>query len=767
MTRVAAIARGLAIFAAAWHVLWLVSDDSLRRVVWESPTQPAVMLLLGSLIVWCALWPSMFGPWRNSSRLQFLQIASLALITGGGMLLLANPTAAGTDGWLVGASVLNLAAGLAGLYLVRRAGVLVVLAIVSAEIVMLFGISEQLAYPIDLDLIYPLYALALGMAAVASRHTLIASARSQDASLAQLGQEQIERASSDRTTAAVAQAETRLHETVLNTLTAIVRGGLDTEEATQLRLRQRAGESAEVLRAIVDGVDIRTQLTGDLRVDLAQEVAELQSRGVTVGLAGPLDRGAFDNQVPPATFTAIASAAREALLNVVRHAQASEVSIEGQLTHLDGQTQWQVHIRDDGCGFDVAEKRYGLESVIGDGIAACGGSSSITSSPGNGTTVTIDVGLTDIDTHDAQRIVRTGPLNAIGIPVVIAFSVLSMYSVIALWNLNVNVIPNVAAVGVLVAMVVAFSYATKTGRHRYAPWWLVAVIVVGVPLMIRWEAAADAQAVPMGEWSSEIGAALFFVVVATGPAWVTPIALAAWLLAQDSGIAELTQPGSIVIVVAAVLGWQLRRADRRMRLVNLETQAERLASTQARKRLTQARGRYEQVDADGLIAVLEGIAEGRIDPRDESVRVMCVREERLLRALMRLDPEHIAVHRDLVALAVAARDATIDLSISVPERQGEMDPKASLALLPEALALVQRAIPDSQARASISSDPAGCIFRLVVQVPRENLPLVSPQAELLDDVQGLVALEERCASASFGDSARMDTPDAQSSLRGG
>lgn len=768
MTRVAATARGLAIFAAAWHALWLMGDGTLRKVAWEAPTEPGVLLLFGSLIVWCALWPSMFGRWRDSSRLRFVQITSLVLVTGGGMLLLANPTAAGTDGWLVGASVLNLSAGLAGLYLVRRTGVLAVLAIVSVEVIILFGISAQLAYPIDLDLIYPLYTLALGMAAVASRHTLIAAARSQDASLAQLGEEQIERASSDRTTAAVTQAETRLHETVLNTLTAIVRGGLDAEEATQARLRQRAAESAGVLRAIVDGVDVRAQWAGDLRIDLAQEITDLQVAGVTVQLSGALDMDALENKVPRATFTAVASAVREALLNVLRHAHASEVAIDAQVTAKDGQAMWCVEIRDNGRGFGAAETRYGVETVIGDGIASCGGTSSVTGRPGEGTTVFLSVPVAGAqETGEAERIVRTGPLIAIGVPVVIGFGVLTWYSIIALWELNANTVPYLAAAGVLAAMVAAFGYAARTGSYRFAPWWLVAVIVVGVPLMVRFEAATGAQPVPMGEWSSEMGAALLFVVVATGPLWVAPLALAAWLLAQDAGLAELTQPGTIVIVVAAILGWQLRRADRRTRLVKVETQAEKSASKQARKRLAQARGRYREVDAAGLMSVLEGIADGRVDPHAETVRAMCLREERLLRALMRLDPEHIAVHRDLVTLAAAARDANIDLSISVLEDLDALNPEASLSSLPDAVALLQQAWPGSQARASIGKEPSGCMFRLVVHVPPQNLPLVSSRAELVDEAEGLVALEEHCTTAAFGNSAPTNAANAQSSVRGG
>jgi signal transduction histidine kinase len=82
--------------------------------------------------------------------------------------------------------------------------------------------------------------------------------------------------------------------------------------------------------------------------------------------------------------------AQEAVRNSLRHAGASELSVavhsEGRLTVLE--------VIDDGCGFDPAEARdrthfglRGLASLIAD----AGGTLRVTSAPGQGTAVRLEV----------------------------------------------------------------------------------------------------------------------------------------------------------------------------------------------------------------------------------------------------------------------------------------------------------------------------------------------------------------------------------------
>ena len=83
--------------------------------------------------------------------------------------------------------------------------------------------------------------------------------------------------------------------------------------------------------------------------------------------------------------------AQEALQNALRHAEASHVDV--RLEAVDGRLR--VAVADDGVGFDPDEpglrsRRLGLTSME-ERARALGGTLSIASRPGKGTTVTLEV----------------------------------------------------------------------------------------------------------------------------------------------------------------------------------------------------------------------------------------------------------------------------------------------------------------------------------------------------------------------------------------
>lgn len=749
MSRADAIVRGLAIFAAAWQALWLVGDATVRRIVADNPSEPAVIVLGASMVAWLVLWPSLFGRWRSRRRLRVAQVTSMLLVVVAGLLLLADSSAVGADGWFVGASVLNLGTGLAGLYLDRRTGLAVVIAVVSVEVIVIVAVYAQNAdaWPLVVDLVYPAYALTLGLASVAARHALLGTARTQDASEDRLSRQQRIRAANELTDAAVTAAETRLHETVLNTLTAIVRGGFDHDEATTARLRKRAAESAEVLQSIADGTDVAARWEGDLRIDLAGAIVDLESAGVTVHVSGALD--AIDSRIGAGPYTAMGSAVREALINVARHAQASRVEVHGEVRTVQGQTWWRVGVRDDGRGFDANDRGFGLQSVVEEAIRAHGGRVAILSS--DGTEVTIEVPVPSASAGVAD--LEGGYLRAIALPVVTAFTAFTLYTIAATWQYAASPAANAATAALFIAVSAVVLIAARTTHETLMPWWVVVVVAVGVPVMTQLERLTEAAPNPTGDWTSEAGAALLFVVVATGPVWAFPAAVASWFVAQELHWIELTQPGMFVIVVGALLGLQLRRADARTREMDREAILERGALAASQHRLARTRSRYQDVDTSGLIELLEGLAAGSLDPRDERVRELCVREERMLRSVIKLHPESIGVHRDLVSLAAAARDAGVDLTITCVE---DVSGDARLTSQDVAQSLLFLARDGSQARASITRDAVGCVFRLVVQLRDDAVANVPRGVEVLDADSGLVSLEERCAAGSISAVASLD-----------
>jgi signal transduction histidine kinase len=94
-----------------------------------------------------------------------------------------------------------------------------------------------------------------------------------------------------------------------------------------------------------------------------------------------------------ADATAIFRVAQESLTNVARHAGVSEVRI---LLNFSGQ-RIGLQIIDNDCGFNPAEARksgsFGLTGMR-ERILALGGTKSIASRPGAGTTISIDIPTT-------------------------------------------------------------------------------------------------------------------------------------------------------------------------------------------------------------------------------------------------------------------------------------------------------------------------------------------------------------------------------------
>jgi signal transduction histidine kinase len=109
-------------------------------------------------------------------------------------------------------------------------------------------------------------------------------------------------------------------------------------------------------------------LDSDLRVDAA--VAELDS--------------AENNRIPEPLRLAMYRVLEEAVNNVFRHAGAAHIVVELGLAG----PSLSLLVRDDGCGFDPAAARRGLGlGIVGDRVDQAGGSWSVASAPGRGTTL--------------------------------------------------------------------------------------------------------------------------------------------------------------------------------------------------------------------------------------------------------------------------------------------------------------------------------------------------------------------------------------------
>jgi len=188
--------------------------------------------------------------------------------------------------------------------------------------------------------------------------------------------------------------ERLVHDTVLNTLTALTRAGIDDVAEVVNRCRRDVGL---IKNALGDPDDLAADAAlpyGDLLSEVRAVVADMRARGLNVHVEID-DRGGL---VPPArVITAVLAAAREALSNVAAHAGTGEAWVTVRLmTALEGETEvpcrLQVIVRDRGTGFDltrVDRARLGLRRSIAERTADCGGHASIWSRPGQGTVVSL------------------------------------------------------------------------------------------------------------------------------------------------------------------------------------------------------------------------------------------------------------------------------------------------------------------------------------------------------------------------------------------
>jgi len=184
-----------------------------------------------------------------------------------------------------------------------------------------------------------------------------------------------------------------MHDTILNTLTAIARSGGTAAAISQCRqdvalLESALGESGSAA-ADRPGADPGSAIEA--------VVGEMRARGLAVDLAvtdGDAAQGGAPEPafVPGPATTALANATREALANVAAHAGTGQAWVTVEMTPPgDGALGGiVVTVRDAGAGFDrgrVDPARLGVQRSITERVEDRGGSASVRSAPGQGTVV--------------------------------------------------------------------------------------------------------------------------------------------------------------------------------------------------------------------------------------------------------------------------------------------------------------------------------------------------------------------------------------------
>jgi signal transduction histidine kinase len=235
--------------------------------------------------------------------------------------------------------------------------------------------------------------LAVAAAAWCGRWTLYRWAIKADSALARVDGESREQYVVLSRNIERREHERLLHDTVLNTLTALARGGGGDTAGVVGRCRHDVTLMEYVLSAPGGPAQAIGQSYGGLQAGIEAVANEMRARGLDVHVEVQ-ERPAAALAVPPPVAVAMAHAVREALANVVSHSGTAEAWVEVSPAAPGGQAGepacLEVTVRDAGRGFDLARvdpARLGLRRSIVERIADWGGQASVWSAPGEGTVV--------------------------------------------------------------------------------------------------------------------------------------------------------------------------------------------------------------------------------------------------------------------------------------------------------------------------------------------------------------------------------------------
>ena len=687
------------------QVVWLLASPPLWPT--RAPT-PAVALALGGVVVAVLVLlvaQAAAGP-RVAQRAGWLDVAVLLVAAA-----VAGAQAADPDAWLRAASLAVLACSSAALLLPRRLALVVVV----SGVVLTWPRTVAYLPPEGFAGLptpfVPTYVLLAGVALLLARTGLqrTATERDQAASRRDNAERRAQVAAGVRQE--LHQRERLLHETVLNTLTAIDRGGLSQGPRMEQALRDRCREAADVLRSLLrsdrpapdPAPDPVTGHVG-LGAELEAYVSGLRAGGLDVDMV--VDSLA---DVPARVRQGLVTAIRESLANVARHARATRVQVVVRVREQDGLAV-RAEVRDDGIGFDPSRSRsrFGLSGAIVEPMEEVGGSARVESEPGAGTRVLLEWHRTP----DAATVEDRWPAAPALVAPTVVLGLFVAGTTLLGWlqyQHPVVAVTDIALIAVLATVVVL------AAPEAPLPWPLVVTVSALAPLLTLLERSGGAGLVAGDTWPQAAVAAGFMVTAAIGPRYGWLLLVLAWVFGSADPLGDALTPATALILGGAVFGRSLRRdaaalARQRSRAVRAESQ---LAI--ARESVDQVKARYAGLEESVAIELLEGIMSGALDPDDPAVRERAGLEESYLRGMMRVDPGADAVRALVARLGRAAHRRGLHLRIDLAAPPGVRvavpdDLAESLA------AAVAAGRVGSTARLTVRADSAGVVLTLLATI---------------------------------------------------
>lgn len=174
-----------------------------------------------------------------------------------------------------------------------------------------------------------------------------------------------------------------IHDRVMTTLVAAVQTDQPRGEVADLA-RTALDALAEAGAATDSGQPLDPHQLARLIEDMVEPVCP-QAEFI-------VDAGDASFEVSAGVASVLGQAAREAALNVTRHAEAEQVTVVVSARVDRGDRQVRVDVRDDGKGFDpddLPENRFGIRVSMRERLSHIGGAVDITSRSGEGTLVSL------------------------------------------------------------------------------------------------------------------------------------------------------------------------------------------------------------------------------------------------------------------------------------------------------------------------------------------------------------------------------------------
>ncbi|MCR1784642.1 hypothetical protein KVF89_19010 [Nocardioides carbamazepini] len=514
-----------------------------------------------------------------------------------------------------------------------------------------------------------------------------------------------------------AEEQRQVHDTAINTLAAVARGGSAVADVEAVRVRCRA--DTLVLERLISASAREASASASPEEPLARRSIDVS----LPGLAGAALAARW-TELPVGVRSALGGAIGELVTNTEKHAGVGEAAVDIR----DEGDGIRIVVRDHGRGFaPTRTPERGLATSVRARLAEEGISLDLQAAPGEGVRAEM-VWRPGAGRGDEPAEIR-GDVNRIRM-----IGALLMSSLVAAGGVVLGASNHPGELTpdyLLAALVVASTglvWRSWRRRERLTRAATAALVVVapiaflasgvsvdfGMGYNLAWQAVA-----PVGPLFILVAGARSIRTVAFGVLTYVAVGVTAALVLADTPTARATTSVVLLTGLVWLAGWclfnhQLRRiASRGAREHEMAVRADEAAEVQAAAALIRARWRLAGIaSATDLLRELGG----SMDPASAEAQRRSGREETYLRQVVLLAPDLVHVGAWFCQALLAARERGVDLQVRAGTRDVAAADAETLGIyLVEATSAVA---PGATVIVSLFEEGEGLQFRLVADDPR-------------------------------------------------